>query len=273
MEPRRTAVSGPLKLQIADDIRLRIETGELAPGDSLPTIDELVARWGCSANPVREAVGLLKQQGLINTRQGRASTVREPLRRIVRSSERHQAEKDLVLASELERRATGVAETDMGAMLDELALKATYDVIEAVGALATVFEVETGTRLLRRTYEMCEPRTRQRQACSVSYLPYDLISSNAALLDAANEPWPGGTQHQLHTVGVEIARVDDVVTAAVPSTAEAKAWELAVGVAMLRVRRISIDTEGRVVEVSDADFPADRTELRFVTPLKKGKFS
>ena len=33
-------------------------------------------------------------------------------------------------------------------------------------------------------------------------------------------------------------------------------------------RRISIDTDDRIVEVSDADYPADRTELQFVTPLK-----
>ena len=33
-------------------------------------------------------------------------------------------------------------------------------------------------------------------------------------------------------------------------------------------RRISIDTDGRVVEISDADYPADRTELHFVTPLR-----
>ena len=30
----------------------------------------------------------------------------------------------------------------------------------------------------------------------------------------------------------------------------------------------SVDTGGNVVEVSDAQYPADRTELRFSTPLK-----
>jgi GntR family transcriptional regulator len=103
----------------------------------------------------------------------------------------------------------------------------------------------------------------------VSYLPYALISANPDLLDSKNEPWPGGTQHQLYTVGIEITRIVDVVTSVMPTTAEAKHWELDAGVPMLRVRRISIDTQDRVVEVSDADFPADRTELRFATPLKQ----
>jgi hypothetical protein len=33
-------------------------------------------------------------------------------------------------------------------------------------------------------------------------------------------------------------------------------------------RRISFDTDNRTIEISDAEYPADRTELRFITPLK-----
>jgi GntR family transcriptional regulator len=33
-------------------------------------------------------------------------------------------------------------------------------------------------------------------------------------------------------------------------------------------RRISFDTDKRTIEISDAEYPADRTELRFITPLK-----
>jgi GntR family transcriptional regulator len=269
MEPQPTAVVGPLKLRIADDIRMRIERGELVPGDSLPTVEELCEQWHCSANPAREAIALLKQQGLITTGQGKPPVVRAPLRRVVRSSDRHQAEKDLVRAPDAQRRNIGVAETDMGVPLDELVFSATYDVIEADNGLAGVFNVDLGTNLLRRIYEMSEPRSRRRQAWSVSYLPYALISANPDLLDSKNEPWPGGTQHQLYTVGIEITRIVDVVTSVMPTTAEAKHWELDAGVPMLRVRRISIDTQDRVVEVSDADFPADRTELRFATPLQQ----
>jgi GntR family transcriptional regulator len=268
MEPQPTAVTGPIKLRIADDIRMRIERGELAPGDSLPTIEDLCEQWRCSANPVREAIALLKQQGLISTGQGRPPVVRAPLRRVVRSSERHQDEKDLVRAPLAERRAIGVAETDMGAALNELVCLADYDVIEADNAMAGLFDIEVGTKLLRRAYEMVEPRSRRRQAWSVSHIPYPLVESNPELLDAKNEPWPGGTQHQLYTVGIEVARMIDVVTAAMPTTAEAKQWELDAGVPMVRVRRVSIDSQERVVEVSDADFPADRTELRFPTTLK-----
>jgi GntR family transcriptional regulator len=95
-----------------------------------------------------------------------------------------------------------------------------------------------------------------------------LIDTNPALLDECNEPWPGGTMHQLSTVGIEIMRIVDEVTARMPTTVEAQLWDLPDGVPLVFCRRISIDAEGRTVEVSDADYPADRTELQFVTPLK-----
>jgi len=82
------------------------------------------------------------------------------------------------------------------------------------------------------------------------------------------EPWPGGAQRQFSTVGIEIADVADEVRAVMPTTVDAQRWDLEDGVPLLLVRRISADTAGRVVEVSDAQYPADRTLLRFDTPLR-----
>jgi GntR family transcriptional regulator len=103
---------------------------------------------------------------------------------------------------------------------------------------------------------------------STSYMPLNLVASNPALLDAANEPWPGGTMHQLSTVGIEIMTVIDEVTARMPTTVEVQAWGLPDGIPLIFCRRISLDSDNRTVEISDSDYPADRTELRFVTPLK-----
>jgi GntR family transcriptional regulator len=60
----------------------------------------------------------------------------------------------------------------------------------------------------------------------------------------------------------------DEVTARMPTTVEAQLWGLAEGVPLIFCRRISIDAAGRVIETSDADYPADHTELHFVTPLR-----
>ena len=63
-------------------------------------------------------------------------------------------------------------------------------------------------------------------------------------------------------------QVLEQVTARMPSSAEAQAWDLPPGIPLLICRRISSDAGGRVIEVSDAEYPADRTELRFFTPLE-----
>jgi GntR family transcriptional regulator len=75
--------------------------------------------------------------------------------------------------------------------------------------------------------------------------------------------------HALSTVGIEIDKIVDEVTATMPTTVEAAMWALPEGVPLLWVRRISIDTTGRVVEISDAQYPADRTKLTFHTSLTR----
>ncbi|GAA2778104.1 GntR family transcriptional regulator [Saccharopolyspora taberi] len=267
MEPQATAVAAPVQLRIADDIRMRIERGDLTPGDPLPTLHELAHQWGCGVQTARSAINLLKQQGLITGSRGKAPVVRARPRQVVRSSNRHQDEKDRVLTGEDERGRNGVAENDLGVPIDALDFKATHEVVRADSELAEGFDIEQGAEVLRRVFELTDPKEGRREAWSVSYIPYDLVSAKPEVFES-DKPHPGGTQHQLYEVaGIELARIDDEVTAAMPTTVTAQLWGMDPGIPMIRVRRISIDTHGRVVEISDADFPADRTKLHFSTPL------
>jgi len=268
MDPRPTVVQPPIHLRIADDIRMKIERGDLTPGDKLPTLAELCRQWSTSTNSARGAIALLKAQGLISTGRGKAPIVRIPPGRVVRSSDRHQAEKDLARRPEAERAAVGEAETNLGMSIEDQQFTSVYDTIPAGDEMATLFDIAPDDSLLRRRFDATDTRTGHLLSTSVSYLPLALVSSNPALLDEKNEPWPGGTQHQLSTVGIEIMCMVDQVTARMPTTVEAQQWDLPDGVPLLICRRISLDANNRNVEISDATYPADRTELRFVTPLK-----
>lgn len=62
--------------QIASDLRGRIVRGDLTPGAALPSERELVERWGVARATVVKALDVLRQEGLIDTRQGTGSTVR-----------------------------------------------------------------------------------------------------------------------------------------------------------------------------------------------------
>lgn len=77
----RLAVMARAKYQqIADRLRAAIESGELGPGERLPSEPDLVRDYDASRNTVRLAIALLTNQGLVVTRQGLGTFVLEPAR-------------------------------------------------------------------------------------------------------------------------------------------------------------------------------------------------
>ncbi|MGI5214638.1 winged helix-turn-helix domain-containing protein [Plantactinospora sp. CA-290183] len=57
--------------RIAQDIRSKITSGEYKPGDKLPSLRELTAHYGVSAEPVRSAILILQAEGLLEGHQGK----------------------------------------------------------------------------------------------------------------------------------------------------------------------------------------------------------
>ncbi|MGI8450654.1 MAG: GntR family transcriptional regulator [Streptosporangiaceae bacterium] len=76
-------MAGPLYRQIAEDLRRRIDSGELAPGAQLPTEDELMAAHVASRNTVRGAIRELATGGIVETRHGKGTFVAEHINPIV----------------------------------------------------------------------------------------------------------------------------------------------------------------------------------------------
>ncbi|MDG4788086.1 winged helix-turn-helix domain-containing protein [Micromonospora sp. WMMD1102] len=56
--------------RVAEAIRTQIRTGELKPGDKLPSLSQLEAQHGVSYGSVRGAMLVLKAEGLIEGRPG-----------------------------------------------------------------------------------------------------------------------------------------------------------------------------------------------------------
>ncbi|CAM5710693.1 UbiC transcription regulator-associated domain-containing protein OS=Streptomyces aurantiogriseus OX=66870 GN=GCM10010251_00170 PE=4 SV=1 [Streptomyces aurantiogriseus] len=102
-----------------------------------------------------------------------------------------------------------------------------------------------------------------------SYLVRDLIAANPCLLDETEEPWPGGTQSQLFTVGIEVDRVEERLTARPPTPRETRELDLPAGASVILLRKTSYDIDDRVVDIADVTLPGDRTELLFTTRLER----
>ncbi|MFI9465776.1 GntR family transcriptional regulator [Streptomyces xiamenensis] len=56
--------------QIADDLRRRIESGEIPPGRRIPSMVELEQQWGVARDTLRKATQVLKNEGLVETVTG-----------------------------------------------------------------------------------------------------------------------------------------------------------------------------------------------------------
>lgn len=63
---------------IATELRRLISTGQLKPGDQLPTEATLCRQFGVSRTTLREAIQMLRTSGLLDVTPGRGSFIRTP---------------------------------------------------------------------------------------------------------------------------------------------------------------------------------------------------
>ena len=61
--------------QIAGQIRDKIKSGELAAGDRVPSTREIMRRWGVAMATASKVLSILKEEGLVRTRQGAGTVV------------------------------------------------------------------------------------------------------------------------------------------------------------------------------------------------------
>jgi DNA-binding GntR family transcriptional regulator len=62
--------------QVASELRARIESGELGPGDRVPSITTLMQEYGIARNTARHALAVLAEEGLIEVTPGWGSFVK-----------------------------------------------------------------------------------------------------------------------------------------------------------------------------------------------------
>jgi GntR family transcriptional regulator len=70
-------MSLPIHVRVADELRGRINRGELAAGAALPSEAQLCEQFGASRGTIRSALATLRREGLIDGGQGRPPVVRD----------------------------------------------------------------------------------------------------------------------------------------------------------------------------------------------------
>ena len=102
----------PLYAQIADRLRIAVATGELAPGAPLPSVRQLAAEVRVNPATVVQAYRELERDGLIESRQGAGTFVRE-LAEPKRATERQRGARRLVQRLLGEASALGLTPDDL----------------------------------------------------------------------------------------------------------------------------------------------------------------
>ncbi|MEU9836446.1 GntR family transcriptional regulator [Streptosporangium sp. NPDC048047] len=237
-------------LRVADELRERIRSGRLKPGEKLPSQRLLAEEHGVSEILIRRALDILRNEGLIESRQGSGSRVRTrpPIRRL--SMDRYLAD---AVGSAADPQTSFTH--DAAITWSQYRLDKAFAWVEADGRLADLFGVAPGTRVLERRfvfYADDEPSQMSRSCL----LAADVEGTPVA--DPRNEPWPGGNTGQLRSLGIEVTRIKESTAVRMPTPEEAERLRTGAGVPVFSITRQTYSGE-RVVEVADPIVvPGDR---------------
>ena len=254
----------PLYRLVADELRRRIMAGAIPPGSLLPSETALMAEFDVSRGTIRDAIGLLRAEGLVVTEHGRGTYARPvmPVRRL--SSERYRRELEQITGG---RDPETSFTADQQIEWSDYTLDTEFREVPASRVLAELFGTRVGVMLLERRFVFKSFSVPQQM--STSYLLLDMVRGTP-VADPANEPWPGGNTAQLYSLGVVVTGIRERIRARMPVADEVATLRIPSGVPVVVITRQTYAGE-RVVEVAhDITIPADRVELEFFTDLIRG---
>ncbi|WP_240665873.1 GntR family transcriptional regulator [Agromyces sp. LHK192] len=218
--------------EIADELRQRITSGQLAAGDDVPTEAELAERWNTSRGPIRNALASLREEGLIETTRGR------PARVVERKA--HQAV-DVSIPFTRWARDLG---TKPGAVTQSLSLRRPT---EEEALLLGIEPTEHVVHVLRLRLLDGRPTMLERLTYTetVGRLLFDADLDTVSITEYLGER--GHASIDVHHEIDAVAADDD----------DARLLEVEPGAPILRLKRVSRDGEGRAFEASDDRYRSD----------------
>ena len=230
------AAGAPLYLQVARALKADILDGVYVVGAQLPTEDALCERFSVSRHTVREALRLLREEGLVSSRQG-AGTVVIPLRAAGSDTHQVMSINDLVAFAEGTRFVIGSIAT---VAVDE--------------ALASRTGLSSGEQWLEvRGYRYAEGGG--APVCLTEYYINRAYAAVGRLLQRHSGPIFPLIESMF---GQSIIEVDQQISATLVSPVLAAALEVETGSPALEVRRSYRTADEKIAQVTINTHPAAR---------------
>ncbi|MFE6997239.1 GntR family transcriptional regulator [Microbacterium sp. NPDC057659] len=224
-------MSEAVYLRIADDLRERIASGQLRPGDDVPTEAELADRWNTSRGPIRNALAALRAEGLVETTRGRPARV---------VSKKATQAVDMSVPFTRWARDLGLRP---GAQTQEVSLRRAAELAEPLGVspddqIVSVLRL----RLLDGRPTMVE-RLNYTEEVGRLLFQTDLDAVSITEFLGANGHPIVGVQHEIDAIAADER---DAALLRVPQ-----------GSPILRLSRVSRDADGRIFEASQDRYLGD----------------
>ena len=229
----------PKYAQVVAEIKRRIESGEYPPGELLPSEHQLVDSFSVSRPTIVKALSSLRQDGWIETQQGRGSFVRG---------------RPALAGAERTRPAENVLELPETAVSGKL-IQAGVKVAPAY--VTTLLGLEPGAKAFLRQ-RLLEDDGEPTELASV-WLPLETAKGT----DLAS-PELLGESIRHHLQSRKKLRLDHAVeriSARKPTGEESGLLEVASDAPVLNVIVTAYDAQSRPVQVTDLVLPGDRHEI------------
>jgi GntR family transcriptional regulator len=235
----------PKYAQVVAEIQKRIERGDYAPGTLLPSEHQLVEEFGVSRPTIVKALQALRQEGWIDTQQGRGSFVRG---------------RPALAGAERTRPAENILELPEVALSGELVQAG---VKLAPGYVTMLLGLESGAKAFLRQ-RVLRDDGEPVELASV-WLPLELASGTGL---ASAELMEESIRH--HVEARKRVRFDHAVeriSARQPTPEEAALLRAAPDTPVLNVIVTAYDATSRPLQVTDIVLPGDRHEIHDAYPF------
>ncbi|MDI3390481.1 GntR family transcriptional regulator [Streptomyces sp. B-S-A8] len=238
--------------ELAAELRRRIDSGEFAVGSTLPRIMDLIEEYGLAKQTVRDAIGVLADDGLVVTSK-RAGTI-----------VRHRTPVRLPLSryrSVVEPGGTkGPWETATSAAgLDGEMRLLQVECGDAPADLAELLELSEGDPLV---YRLRHAVLLPDDLVQVQHAWYPRSIAEVAGLDSAGKVH-GGAYGALTAAGFRPRTASETVESRPPTPDEAAELRISGRVWVATLERLTRDAQGQPLEVLRAIAPADRLKFTY----------
>jgi GntR family transcriptional regulator len=246
-------------VDIAADLRERIESGEYAEGSYLPGYNELTGMYGASKETVASALRALQADGLVTVTKRRGTQVR--VRGERRRLERHQ----LVTRSASRGYVFPAAASPNEAWAAHGQPRASTEPIPA--DVAELLQADPGAPVLRRR-RVTSPAGEPPFQLADTWIHPDAVADAPQVAEPSTGP--GGYLDRLEEAGHGPITWEEIIRVRSATREEARLLDSPAAMPVLVVCRIGTSARtGRPIEVTVCAIPGDRVEL--VASLRRAK--